>query len=126
MKAVALPLAVLVWAGAVHACGVCLEDQVASTYDHAVVTRALAAHRVVVFAAVKGSAAPDALAAEARRAAAGVPGVERGSVRSAATAGAAVSFVVDPATTTPFAAIERIEKASRVPGLELAVLRVTK
>ncbi|MFO1396467.1 MAG: hypothetical protein U1F48_05325 [Burkholderiales bacterium] len=119
-------LALLGAAGVAQACGVCLEDQVASTYDHALVTRALAAHRVVVFAAVKGNATPDALAAEARRVAALVPGVERGSVRSATTAGATVSFVVDPAAATPFAAIERIEKASRTPKLELALLRVAQ
>jgi hypothetical protein len=32
------------------ACGVCLEDKVAATYDYALVQRALAQQRVVVFA----------------------------------------------------------------------------
>lgn len=123
---VALLVAIALRAGAAQACGVCIEDQVATVYDHAVVTKALGSQRVVVFAAVKGGAPPAELAAEARRVAASVPGIDRGSVRTASAAGAALSFVVDPARATPFAVIERIERASRAPRLELAVLRIAR
>ena len=32
------------------ACGACVEDRVAATYDHAVMTQAVARHHVLVFA----------------------------------------------------------------------------
>lgn len=76
------------------ACGVCLEDKVADTYDHALVQSALARGRVVVFAEPRSpvdAARLRALAAAATRA----PGVEAATVKTSA-APASVSFVLDP------------------------------
>ena len=106
------------------ACGVCIEDRVASTYDHAVVTKAAAEHRVMVFAAVDGQGPAKALAASAQRAAGQVAGVDRASVRSAAEPAAAVSFALDPRAQTPEAALSAIAQNSAQKGLKLTLLRV--
>jgi len=106
------------------ACGVCIEDRVAATYDHAVITKAAAEHRVVVFAAVDGQGPASALAASAQRAAGQAAGVDRASVRSAAEPAAAVSFALDPRTQTPEAALAAIARSSAQKGMMLTLLRV--
>ena len=76
------------------ACGVCLEDKVAATYDHALVQRALSRGRVVVFAEPRvplDAARLRAVAVAASRA----PGVEAATVKTS-EAPASVSFVLDP------------------------------
>ena len=114
LAAGALPAAAL-------ACGVCVEDKIAATYDHAVVTGAAAHHRVVVFASVEG-AAPAALQSRAvERAAAHVRGVDRASIRTAQFP-AAVSFALDPRAQSPRAALAAIERAAR--PVHLVLLRV--
>ena len=65
------------------ACGVCLEDKVAATYDHALVARALAQHRVVVFAEPRSAVDERRLKAFAA-AAARAPGVESATVKTSA------------------------------------------
>ena len=78
MALAATPLAAM-------ACGVCLEDKVAATYDHALVQRAIEKHRVVVFAEPRNpidAARLKAVAAAAARA----PGVEAATVRTSAAA----------------------------------------
>lgn len=107
---------------AASACGVCIEDKVAATYDHAVITRAVADRHVVVFAAIEGSADAGSLAADAQRAARGLRGVDRASVRSAADP-VALSFAIDPKLHTPEQAIAAIEKRS---GLKLTLLRIVR
>jgi hypothetical protein len=95
------------------ACGVCVEDKVAATYDHALVERALAQHRVVVFAEPRASVDErrlKAFAAAARRA----PGVEAATVKTSA-APASVSFVLDP---------KRADAKKTVASLQLDLLKV--
>ena len=106
------------------ACGVCIEDKVASTYDHAVVSKAAADHRVMVFAAVDGHGSAKALAASAKRAAGQVAGVDRASVRAAAEPAAAVSFALDPRALTPEAALGAIAQNASQKGMKLTLLRV--
>lgn len=85
------------------ACGVCLEDKVAATYDHALVQRALEKHRVVVFAEPR--TAIDAARLKAVEAAAArAPGVEAATVRTSA-APQSVSFVLDPKRASPGATL---------------------
>jgi len=112
----ALPLA----AGA---CGVCIEDNVAVTYDHAVVERAAARGHVVVFASIDARTAPQAASDGVKAAAMRVRGVDRGTVR-AAIAPLAVSFALDPHVQAPAAALAAIEKSAAQPGLRLTLLRV--
>ena len=74
-----LALALLAFLAAeAAACGYCVEDKIASTYDHAVVTRALAQGHHVVFFHIEGS---PGTARELENAASSVPGVDGGSVR---------------------------------------------
>ena len=85
MRRASTLLAMAVTAGmssATLACGVCIEDRVAVTYDHAVVRAATEAHRQVVFVALDGA---DATRAGVRIVAAAtrVKGVDRASIRYA-------------------------------------------
>jgi phage protein D len=106
------------------ACGVCIEDRVAATYDYAVVTKAAAERKVMVFAAVDGQGTAKALAANAQRAAGKVAGVDRASVRSAAEPAAALSFALDPRAQTPEAALGAIAQYSAQKDMRLTLLRV--
>jgi hypothetical protein len=106
------------------ACGYCIEDKIASVYDHAVVTRATAQKHQVVFFAVEGRMLPGdesrhALEAIAESAA----GVDKGSARvSIESASLSVSF--NPART-PFAGMERsLSRKLAARGLSVAILRV--
>jgi hypothetical protein len=105
--------------GAALACGVCVEDKVAATYDYDVVQRAAARHHVVVFAAVEAPADPQAL----RRAAAKVPGVERASVRAADSPR---SFALDPRRSNPLAALAAIEREPALKGVRLTLIQVMR
>ena len=94
-------------------CGVCLEDKVAATYDHALIERARAQHRVVVFAEPRAAIderSLKALAAKAARA----PGVDAATVKTSA-APATVSFVLDP---------RRGSTAKTAAALQLDLLKV--
>jgi len=106
-----------------HACGACVEDKVAATYDHAVVERAAARHEVVVYAAIEGRGDARALARSVKAAALRAPGVDRSSVRAAAEP-AAVSFALDPRVAAPEATLAALERAQ--PGLKLPVLRIVR
>lgn len=86
----ALALALLLAAGPAAACGYCVEDKIASVYDHAVVSRALAARHQVVFMHVEGPATRQAL-----EQAASAAGADRGSVRVSSDL-LTVSFAFDP------------------------------
>lgn len=116
-----LSAALLAWAPPASACGVCVDDKVAAAYDHAVVTEAIARRHVVVFAELRGAGTLEALASKARAAAGKVRGVDRASVRAAASP-AALSFALDPAVATPQAALAAVGRAA--PGLQLTLLRV--
>jgi hypothetical protein len=107
------------------ACGVCIEDKIAVTYDHAVVSQSTARHQVVVFTAVEGPAAAKALVQKARSAAGRARGVARASVRAAVDP-PALSFALDPAEQSPEAAIGEIERTAGTPGLRLTLLRVLR
>jgi hypothetical protein len=92
---------------AAMACGYCVEDKIAATYDHAVVTQAFARKHHVVFLHVDG-VPPSRAALE--RAAYAAPGVDPGSVRVAADS-LTVSFAYDPARVKLSAIHTRMEKA---------------
>lgn len=106
-----------------QACGVCVEDKVAATYDHAVVMHATAGHRVVVFAALDGHVDGSRAAAAARAAAAKARGVDPASIRTAENP-AAISFALDPRAQAAQPALNAVEKTAGVKGLHLTLLRV--
>ena len=105
------------------ACGVCIDDKVAATYDHAVVTRAVASHQLMVFGEIAGAVDMKVATSRIARAAPQVPGIDRRSVRTS-LAPAAFSFALDPAARAPDAAVAELQKRLHVPGATLVVLRV--
>lgn len=78
------------------ACGVCIEDKMAATYDDATVRRSLAQGRLVVFFDVKGALE----AADLQRTARAVAGVQGDTVRVSVQP-MALSFAIDPRVQTP-------------------------
>jgi hypothetical protein len=106
------------------ACGVCVEDKVAAAYDHGVITRALDRGHVVVFAEVKGRDAAAALTRAARKAALGVRGVDRASVRVAEQP-AMLSFALDGKAGTPAEALAAMERAA-ASRVQLQLLKVMR
>ena len=110
-------------APAARACGVCIDDKVAATYDHATVTRALARHRAVVFAGMDSREAAGRAAASVRAAARRVRGIDAESVRTA-TEPPALSFVVEAADQTPEGALAEIQRGAA--GVRLTMLKVMR
>ena len=110
---------------AATACGVCIEDKVATAYDHALANRALASGRVVVFAEVMGEGDPHARVRSARAAAAKVPGVDRASIRSN-DAPAVISFALDPRARAPEAALALAQRSAGEERFRLEKLKVLR
>ena len=110
--------ALLLHTGMVRACGVCVEDKVAATYDHAVVQRAAARGQAVVFCEIVGPVD----AAGIRRAARAVRGVDSSTLRISEVP-AAISFVVDASRQSPQAAARAIQHGL-AKGIEVKVLRL--
>jgi hypothetical protein len=108
-----LSAGMLLCAAQAHACGVCVEDKMAATYDHAVMQRASAEHKTVVFCEVRGPVQD----ARFRDAAARVRGIDAGTVRTSSEP-AALSFMVDPRVLGPEDAIAQLQKALG-PGVGL-------
>lgn len=105
------------------ACEICVEDQVAATYDHAVVAQAEAAAHFVLFTAVRGKTAGTASSQTTIRSAiASVAGVDRSSIRLSA-APPAVSFAWNPKGLASGAVLRAINKRLAGSGLALIALR---
>ena len=85
--ALSRPLAALLLAGAVSAalaCGYCVEDKIASTYDHALVAQALARKHHVAFFHIDGPLVPgEGTKRWLESVAASTAGVDKGSTRVA-------------------------------------------
>jgi uncharacterized protein (DUF2236 family) len=107
------------------ACGVCVEDKIAVTYDQAVITQAARSGQLVVFAAVEGAADAKRSSVALKRAASRVHGIDGASVR-VATDPAAVSFALDAKARTPEQALKAIEQGAGPLGLHLTMLRVVE
>ncbi|MET0543205.1 MAG: hypothetical protein ABWZ88_15780 [Variovorax sp.] len=117
--ALAITVALVAFAPAASlACGACVEDKVAATYDHGVVEQAAANGDVMVFCEVAGSLDAQRLRQVVRR----VHGVKPQSVRVSAQP-AALSFAVDPRAHSPRAAVEAAQR-SLVPGTRLTIVRL--
>jgi len=109
--------ALLSLAPAAWACGVCIEDKVAATYDHEVVMRAAAKGNVMVFCQLAGPIDARRIKSAARK----VRGVDPASLRISAQP-AALSFALD-AQQSPTAAVSDMQRA--IPaGTHVAIVRV--
>jgi hypothetical protein len=106
------------------ACGLCVEDKIAAVYDHAAVTRALAAKRTVAFFAIEGAIPPGAAALRRITAmVSSVPGLDKDGVRlSLDAASLAISF--DP-RGGDLAKVQKVLERRLAPmGLSLLAMRV--
>jgi len=121
LAAFSAALATLVPLAAVG-CGVCVEDKVAATYDHAVIQRANAKRQQVVFVGVEGpvpGARIDRAVTKAR-----VPGVVPGTLRTSASP-AAFSFVLER-TENPAHALAAFRTAVNDARAQLTLLRIVR
>lgn len=106
------------------ACGYCVEDKIASTYDHAVVTRALQSGRHVAFFHVEGAETPGRTTPQALRALVNaVPGVDGATVRVSLDT-FTLSFAFDPARASLASINARLDRKLSASGLSLMSLRV--
>jgi hypothetical protein len=123
--AVALTLSTAAMRAPARACGHCIEDKVAATYDYAVLTRAARDGHVVVFADVRGPAAGagSALKAFIARTLAATPGIDGGTVRVSLDPPAA-SFACNPARHAPNALVASVNPQLATKGLLLAVIEI--
>jgi hypothetical protein len=106
------------------ACGACIEDKIAATYDHALIDRAIASHRQVVFVAIEGPLSPEKVVAQITTAAPTVRGVQRGSLRTS-TAPPAFSFVLDEGQDAR-TAISAFRKGVSGPETQLVAIRLVR
>ena len=119
MKALVLTVAlVAITPGASLACGACVEDKIAATYDHGEVQRAATSGQVMVFCDVVGPLDPKLLKDVMRR----VRGVKAQSVRVSVPL-AAMSFAVNPAVSSPEGAVESAQR-SMTYGTRLKIVRL--
>lgn len=99
------------------ACGACIEDKIAATYDHRVAERAAAAGDVMVFCELNGPFDLSRLKAAAER----VRGIKPRSVRISLQP-AALSFAVDPRLRSPQAAVDAVQRSLPAKGLSIVRL----
>jgi hypothetical protein len=106
------------------ACGYCVEDKIASVYDHAVITRALDVRHQIAFFGIDGAIAVDARSVrEIEALASNAEGADQGSLRvSLDSAALAVAF--DPRRTSFSNLQKSLEKKLAVKHLSLLPLRV--
>ena len=110
--------------GASLACGACIEDKVAATYDHAVIERAIATHRQVVFVAIDGPVSASRVIARIVAAAPRVRGVQPASLRTS-TSPLAYSFVLE-AGADPRAAIASFRERVGDGNARLVAVRIMR
>jgi hypothetical protein len=105
-------------------CEICVEDQIAATYDYGVLVKAEAAGRNVLFAALRGDTA-SAPRSEAivRHAISTLSGVDRSSIRLSAVPSAA-SFAWDPKRYDSGAILRAVNAKLAKSGLSLVALRI--
>lgn len=121
MHAVAI-LAGLMLAERVLACGYCVEDKIAATYDHAVIVGAADRRHQVVFLSLENGPAKSRERAVAR-AVESTPGVDAGTVRVSLENGA-VSFAFDPSRTSLNSIVGTVRRKLAGKGSGVSVLRV--
>jgi hypothetical protein len=120
----AAALVLLLASSQAFACGVCVEDKIASTYDHAVIHRALAQKHHVAFFHIDG---PLPVNAETKRwlesAIASTAGTDKGTARVAMET-LTLSVAYDPKRTSLVALQSTLEKKIAARQLSLLPMRV--
>ena len=119
MRTLALSLMLALTAPLAWSCGVCAEDKMAATYDHAVVQRANAKGHLIVFCELGGAVDAKRIAAAAAR----QRSVDRASIRVSRDP-PALSFALDAKQQSAQSAAAAIQKAAP-RGTQVSILRVT-
>ncbi|HKO68758.1 MAG TPA: hypothetical protein VJU53_13225 [Burkholderiaceae bacterium] len=114
---------VCIWPLSAWSCGVCDEDKVATTYDHATVARAATLRHSVVFVSVEGPVESAAFMRRVAEVAPRIRGVKRGTVRTS-NAPVTFSFVIDPAVQPPARAVDELYRQLG-PLPTLRILKIT-
>ena len=111
-------------ASGAQACGYCVEDKVASAYDHAVVARAVSMGHHVAFYHLDGALTQNEATKRALRSAAeSVPGVDKGSARVSLNT-LTIAFAFDPKRTSLAAAQSALDRKLAARKLSLFPMRV--
>ena len=106
------------------ACGYCVEDKIASVYDHAVMKKAQGSNHHVVFFHIDGTFVSDSATRRMVEASAGpVEGVDRGTVRVSLET-ASLSLAFDPHRTSLAAVQRTVDRRLASKKLSLFLLRV--
>jgi hypothetical protein len=107
------------------ACGVCIEDKMAATYDHAVITLAFNRGHAVVFADMLDVASSSAdQTRKIIQAVEAAPGVDRGSVRVSYNP-AAISFAFDERRADAQKVLVAAESALK-SGVHFSLIRAVR
>jgi hypothetical protein len=124
MRAVLAAAAGILTALQAQACGYCVEDKIAATYDHALVSRALGQKHHVVFFHIEGTLVAGENTRRALEAIAeSAPGVDKGSARVSVET-TTLSLAFDPQRTPLVAVQKALEKRFAARRLSLLPLRV--
>ena len=106
------------------ACGYCVEDKIASTYDHSVVTRALSQGHHVAFFHIDGPVSSEEATRRALEDAVySIPGVDKRSARISLDT-LTVSFSYDPGRVSLAAISTRLDRKVAARKLSFMPLRV--
>jgi hypothetical protein len=105
------------------ACGYCVEDKIAATYDHAVVTRALERGQHLAFFHVDGPEPRTQATRGALEDAASMPGVEKASVRISPDM-LTLSLAFDPQRVSLAAVVARLDRKLAARNLSVLPLRI--
>jgi hypothetical protein len=104
-------------------CGICIEDRIASCYDHAVVMRAKSSGQAVAFFGIGGDIVRSAeTRRRVERAILALPGVQAGTQRISLE-NAALSFAYDPARAAPEALARELARRLADRRLSVQVLK---
>ena len=106
------------------ACGACVEDKVAATYDHAVIHSAITKHQQVIFVAVDAPMRAEKIEARIMTAASKIRGVKAGTLRTS-IAPNTFSFALD-AAQEPEAAVAGFRKAVGDARVRLTLVRIMR
>ena len=114
----------IVAAAAGLACGFCVEDKIASVYDHAAVKKALGSSHHIAFFHIDGTLIPDNSVRRALQTdAESVEGVDRGSVRISLET-ASLSLAFDPRRTSLAAVQKALDRKLAAKKLSLFFFQV--
>ena len=108
----------------VLACGACIEDKVAATYDQTVIDAAVARHHQIVFVAVEGPIDVARVMKRIETAVARLRGARPNTLRTSASP-PAFSFALD-GMRSPATALSRLRDEIRDPAIHMSIVGIVR